>query len=197
MPSPLVGLVLIKPKPVPVTPSPPINSLPPLLCPPGRDGIFLAETGELGDCGGLAIADPLLEEAVGLKLKLGNGGGRRRPALSSLTRPKPEAPSRNSSADIGLRPVALEYEDGAEDALRAGNTNGGFGVGPELLSMGDDCPAGNIGEFDGRSSADVMAYVSPMAMTDSWLNEMAEYMPCCSEAVAVAMLVEPRCGGRV
>jgi hypothetical protein len=142
MPSPLVGLVLIKPRPVPEIPSPPINSLPPLLCPTGRDGMVLAELGELGDCGGLAIPVPAWEDAVGLKLKVGNGGGRDRPARLSLSRPNPVAPSCSSYADIGLRPVALEYEDGAEDALRGGNTNGGLGVGPELLKMGDGCPAG-------------------------------------------------------
>jgi hypothetical protein len=58
MPSPLIGLVLIKPNPVPEIPSPPINSLPPLLCPPGRDGMVLADPGELGDSGGLAIPVP-------------------------------------------------------------------------------------------------------------------------------------------
>lgn len=54
-PSPFVGLVLIKPSPAPEIPSPPINSLPPLLCPPGLDGTILVEPGELGDNGGLAI----------------------------------------------------------------------------------------------------------------------------------------------
>ena len=188
-PSPLVGLVLIKPSPVPEIPSPPINSLPPLLCPPGRDGIFLAEPGELGDCGGLAIPELALEDAVGLKLKLGNGGGRDRPVPLSLSRPNPDAPSCSSYADIGLRPVALEYEDGAEDALRAGNTKGGLGVGPELLKMGDVCPAGKIGEVGESSSSDGMVYAFPIVMACSWLNEIAEYMPCCSEAVAVAMFV--------
>lgn len=166
-PSPLVGLVLIKPSPVPDFPSPPINSLPPLLCPPGRDGMFLAEPGELGDCGGLAIADPSFDDAVGLKLKLGNGGGKDRPAPVSLSRLNPDAPSCSSYADIGLRPVALEYEDGAEDAWRAGNTNGGLGVGPELLKLGDGCPAGKSGAVGEGSSSDGVVYAPPIAMAGS------------------------------
>lgn len=188
-PSPLVGLVLIKPNPVPEIPSPPINSLPPLLCPPGRDGMVLAEAGEVGDCGGLAIPALAWEDAVELKLKLGNGGGRDRPILLSLSRPNPFAPSRSSYADIGLRPVALEYEDGAEDALRGGNTNGGLGVGPELLKMGDDCPARRSGEVGECSSSELMVRAFPIIMVGSWLNEIAEHMPCGSEVVTVAICV--------
>jgi hypothetical protein len=141
----------------------------------------LAEPGELGDCGGLAIPVSAWEDAVGLKLKLGKGGGMDRPALLSLSRPNPVAPSCSSYADIGLRPVALEYEDGAEDALRAGNTNGGLGVGPELLRMGDGCPAGKCGEVGESSCSEFMA--------GSWLNEIAEHMSCCSEAAMVAIWV--------
>lgn len=44
-PSPLVGEVDIKPIPLPVEPSPPINSLVPLLCTPDRPGMFLGEAG--------------------------------------------------------------------------------------------------------------------------------------------------------
>jgi hypothetical protein len=141
-PSPFVGLVLINPKPVPDIPSPPMNSLPPLLCPPGLDGTTFAEPGELGDSGGLAIPVPLLGDAAGLKLKLGRGGGGDRPDPFSFSRLNPVAPSCNSYADLGLRlPVALESDDGAEDAVvRAGKTNGGLGVGPELLNVGDGCP---------------------------------------------------------
>ena len=118
-----------------------------------------------------------------MKLKLGNGGGIDRPAPLSLSRPNPGASSRSSYADIGLRPVALEYEDGAEDALRAGKTNGGLGVGPELLSTGDGSLAGKSGEVGEHSSSDTIVYSSPIATTGSWLNEIAEYIVCCSEAV--------------
>jgi hypothetical protein len=151
--------------------------------------MVLAEPGKLGDCGGLAIPVPVWEDAEGLKLKLGSGGGRDRPARLSLSRPNPVAPSCSSYADIGLRPVALEYEDGAEDALRAGNTNGGLGVGPELLKMGDGSPAGKSGDVGESSSSEFMVYAFPIAMAGSLLNEIAEYMPCCSEAVTVVILV--------
>ena len=97
--SPFVGLVLIKPKPVPDLPSPPINSLPPLRCPPGREGIAF-EPDESGESGGLAIPESIGKDAAGLKLKLGNGGGGERP--------KPVNPLCNSKADICLRPEALE-----------------------------------------------------------------------------------------
>lgn len=154
---------------MPEIPSPPINSLPPLLCPPGLDGMILGRLGELGDCGGLAMPVPLWEDAAGLKLKLGRGGGRDRPDPFTLSRPNPGATSCSSYADLGLRtPVALESDDGAEDAVgRAGKTNGGLGVGPELLNMVDGCPAGKTG-VDGESlSSEARVYVLPIVMADS------------------------------
>ena len=54
IPSALVGLVLRIFAP-PALPSPPINSLPPLLCPIARDGVVGAANGE---CGGVADAGP-------------------------------------------------------------------------------------------------------------------------------------------
>lgn len=68
MPSPFVGLVLISDVP-PDRPSPPMNSLPPRLCPPiGLEGVVGVATGdsdgEVAAVGGFGVP-------AGLKLKSG------------------------------------------------------------------------------------------------------------------------------
>lgn len=68
--------------PAPVFPSPPMNSLPPLRCPAGLDGIGLLPVGDMGDCGGLLRPDSGLAEVVELNVKFGKGGGADRPATS-------------------------------------------------------------------------------------------------------------------
>jgi hypothetical protein len=71
----------------------------------------------------------------GLNEKLGRGGG-----IDSLSSPVGSfiisaIPPLNSNSDIDCRLVALENDDGAEDAeARAGKTNGGFGRGLGLFS---------------------------------------------------------------
>lgn len=129
--------------PDPDLPSPPINSLPPLRCPPGRDGIGLLPAGELGDCGGLAIPVSGCATADGLNEKLGSGKGAARDVPMCELDPNPGPGPGNSNADFCRLPVAREYEEGADEgaeegAWRAGKINGGFGRGPEGLSIGDD-----------------------------------------------------------
>lgn len=114
-PSPFVGLVLIKPRPAPDLPSPPINSLPPLLCPPGLEGIALVAPGEVGDCGGLEVPEPSCADAARLKLKLGKGGGGDRPGPLGRLRIEPESSPCKSNVCLCPRPVAFDKDDGAED----------------------------------------------------------------------------------
>jgi hypothetical protein len=117
-PSPLVGDVDIRPVPLPFNPSPPMNSLVPLLWDPDRPGIVL------GDGGGLSFCDP--------KEKGGSSGVVCVLSPSAVVSVSVDLPV-NSMADTGRRPVALENDDGAEAGdARAGNTKDGRGSGPSF-----------------------------------------------------------------
>lgn len=64
--------------------------------------------------------------------------------------------------------MALESDGGAEEVVeRAGKTNGGLGVGPELLNMGDACPAGKCGEEGETSPSESRLYVFPIVIAGS------------------------------
>jgi hypothetical protein len=129
--SDLVGLVLITVIESPERMLPPTNSLPPRLC-PWFDGlgIVLGDNGDAGVCGGLkkeVSGRGGLKEAPGLKEKAGNAGdraGRFSRVVASLVA------IGISIVDLGRRPVAREYEDGADEGPdRIGKVNGGFGGG--------------------------------------------------------------------
>ena len=63
-----------------------MNSLPPRLCPAGRDGIGLPL---VGDSGGLLTSESRAAGAEGLNEKLGRGGGvGRPPSLNSWLSPE-------------------------------------------------------------------------------------------------------------
>jgi hypothetical protein len=136
-PSPLVGDVDIRPVPLPFSPSPPMNSLVPLLWAPDRPGIVL------GDGGGLCFWDP--KE---------NGGSS---GVVCVLSPSAVVVScsidlpANSMADTGRRPVALENEDGADAGdARAGKTKDGSGSGPSFNR--GLCWSGKLGERGAEKS---------------------------------------------
>jgi len=71
MPSPFVGLVLIRPVP-PCLPSPPMNSLPPRRCPIFLDGVVgVTGEGRVGESGGVSKVAVPLPVADGLNVKSG------------------------------------------------------------------------------------------------------------------------------
>jgi hypothetical protein len=112
---------------------PPTNSLPPRRWPAGRTGIARGESGADGDFGGVrnALSFPG-REAPGLKENAGRAGDLGFGPSFSVEIAK--GGSWVSMADRGLRPVAREKDEGAEeDDGRAGKTKGGFGGGSVVL----------------------------------------------------------------
>lgn len=120
MPSPLVGLELINVTP-PARPSPPMNSLPPRLCPIGLEGVVGVP---IGECGGVDVAVvEILAAPAGLKEK--SGSAETDFCLSPGAEPR--RPVGYAWRDIGR---ASEVEEGSEDDVsgsRRGNVKSGFG----------------------------------------------------------------------
>lgn len=145
-----VGLVL-RSVPVPVVPSPPINSLPPRRCPPGLVGIDIA--GDVGEFEGRGLVNCDLLIEVGEtppKLKLGRGGGRFR-----TTRiPSSVLVNCSTLGDPIARRLPRDMEDGAEEVdCRAGKTKGGLGRGPGLAGFDVVCVEKYVEVGDGSSSS--------------------------------------------
>jgi hypothetical protein len=125
MSSPLVGLVLISEAP-PVRPSPPMNSLPPRLCPPiGLEGVTGVAGNAVGDsCGEVAVAVAGgADGPAGLKLKSGR-------ALIDLPLAwaEPRRPVGYAWSDIGRALAEGAGVDEAVSGSRMGKEKSGFGV---------------------------------------------------------------------
>lgn len=90
------------------------------------------------------------------------------------------AGSCESTADLGLRPVALENDEGAEyEDGRAGKTNGGFGSGGAVL--------GDTWGFTSDDSCEGDA---------SWPKPPEGVSPIMSGPIVAAIIPKPLCGAR-
>jgi hypothetical protein len=82
------------------------------------------------------MLEPVAADVARLKLKFGNGAGVL-PLPLGKSRMADDVSVCRLNADMGLRPVLLENDEGADAAGRAGKTNGGFGSG----AAREDCIA--------------------------------------------------------